>query len=138
MKITIHVEGTKDAIAAELRAIADDFDGGDAPAEMTTKPAKGKKAAKVEEPEEIEEEEETDAIDVGELGGEDEEAEEEPAPKKGKAAKEPTIDDVRAALKAKAEATSRDDAMRVLKKMKVKSVNDLKPSQYKEVIALCA
>lgn len=77
-------------------------------------PATFKKAAPVEE----EETEET----------EEEETEEE------EASEEPTRADVIAALQAYAEANSRPKAMKILSKFKVKSVKDLKKSDYAKVI----
>ncbi len=64
---------------------------------------------------------------------------EEPAPaKKAKTTKvkEFTLDDIRAGFKAYAAEHSREKALALLPKFKVKSILDLKPAQYNEVMAI--
>lgn len=74
-----------------------------------------------------------DEIETRETEDEDEEeADEAPAPK---AAKANTIDTVREALRAYAKKNGRDKALGVLKKFGVKSVQELKPKQFSDLIA---
>lgn len=91
---------------------------------------KSKKKAKTDEDEETEESEDADEEETADA---DEDEDEAPAKKKGKA--KLTIDDVNDACKAYAKATSRADALKVLKKkFKTDSIADLKPEQYADCI----
>ena len=84
--------------------------------EEKPKGKKSKPAPEVEEPEDMDLGEEEDSED------EDQELD---------------LADVIEALKAYAKKTSRDDAKKILKKFKVKSVQDLKPDQYAKIIEAC-
>lgn len=83
-------------------------------AKTALKSAKGKKAAPA-----AAEEEDFD------LGGEEEAVEE----------KKITVKDMISAFKAYADANSREDAGKILKKYKVKSVHDIKPELYSKILA---
>lgn len=108
----------------------------------------------IEETEDDEDTEESDDADVEESDDDDdsddaedddaeetEDDEEEPPPKKAKGKKGkpkgPTLKDVNAALKARAEKTSFKKAKLWLKaKFKVESINDVKPTDYAKLIKL--
>lgn len=131
MKVTIHCEGTQAEIVSQLMDAAHTFGGGAVATPKAEKPAKSTKA---EKPAPVETE--ADEVEETEIESDDadlEVEEEKPAAKKGKA-KEISLDDVRAALKTYAAKNSRDKAIAVLKKFKVKSILDLDPAQYGEVM----
>jgi hypothetical protein len=163
LTVTLKPGSTNSEIARELRFQANLIDGIDpkkaASNAMTAAPAAaGKKKPKpVDEDEEEttddeaeETDEDTESDDAEET--DDDEAEEDDAeetdddeevdedeekPKKKGKAKGPTLKDVNAALKARAEKTSFAKAKIWLKKkFKVESINDVKPAQYAQLIKL--
>lgn len=97
---------------------------------------KKEKAVEEEEDEDfsdVEPTEEEDESDDGESEDDDfEEQEEKPAPKKS--SKGPTLADVIKALQVYSTEHSRKDAMKKLGKFKVKSVHDLNPKHFGDLI----
>ena len=71
---------------------------------------------------------------LGEASQEAAAAEPPPREEEEEESEETTIDDVRAALRQKATSEGKDAAVAILHEFKAKSVSDLKPSQYKDVI----
>lgn len=128
MKLTVYAEGSAKEVAEELRTVAATLDGGKAvAAEKTEKVSKKKKKEEAEEEEfdlgdaeETEEETETEEEEETEVEEED----------------DTTIEDVIGAFQKYAKKHSREKAAKVLAKFKVKSVRDLKPANFSQVLGL--
>ncbi len=94
---------------------------------------KVEKPGKPEKPHKTEDNIDDQNVDDPEDFGGDDEVEEPPAKPTGK--KKLTVDDVIEALQAYAEANTRDAAKKIVASFKVKSVHDLKETDYAKVIA---
>lgn len=144
MKVTIHAEGSAKEIAQQLTEAAAVYGGGSAPAASapvkTGKPGRPAKPKDEEEEEfdltDAEEEQEEEENENEEESEEETEEEEESGESESEEEEAPSVSlqDVIGAFQKYAKKNSREDAAKVLKKFKVKSVKDLKKDQYPAVL----